>query len=126
MDDAANAKVTVVLGSVAEAGAADLVLIEGDATAPSLPPGIAVARFEAAPPAPHLLGCACCRPRPPLARALARLFAARARGEVAFFRRVVLVLRQAADPASVAAAIAADPIAAARFRLQRGEGTAGG
>jgi hypothetical protein len=58
-------------------------------------------------------------------RALARLFGARARGETAFFRRVVLVLPPPADPAKVEAAIAADAVAAARFRLVRRHGTAG-
>jgi hypothetical protein len=127
MSDAADAHVPVFLGGVADAGSGDVLLLEGDMSlSPGpTPPGVAAARFEASPPGSHFLGCPCCRPRGPLVRALARLFGARARGETAFFRRVVLVLRQPADPASVAAAIAADPVAAARFRLLRRDGTAG-
>jgi hypothetical protein len=122
MIDAADAHVPVFLGSVADAGAGDVLLLEGDTPVSA---GVAVARFEASPPGPHFLGCPCCRPRGPLVRALARLFGARARGETAFFRRVVLVLPPPADPAKVEAAIAADAVAAARFRLVRRHGTAG-
>jgi hypothetical protein len=118
--------VPVILGSVADAVAGDVLLLEGEMplSGAALRPGVAVARIEASPLGAHFLGCPCCRPRTPLARALARLFGARARGETAFFRRVVLVLHPPADPARVAAAIAADPVAAARFRLQQGDGTA--
>ena len=126
MIDAADANVPVFLGGMADARAGDVLLLEGDMpwSGGPIPPGVAVECFEALRPVPHFLGCSCCRPRPPLVRALARLFGARARGETVFFRRVVLVLRQPADPASVAAAIAADPVAAARFRLWRREGKA--
>lgn len=66
----------------------------------------------------HLAGCQCCRPRSPLGRELARLFSARARGEVAFFRRVVVLAASGVTPtaAELARQIAADPVAAARFR----------
>lgn len=67
----------------------------------------------------HLVGCLCCRPRSPLGRELARLFSARARGEVAFFRRVVALAPAGMAPnvaaAELARQIAADPVAAARF-----------
>jgi hypothetical protein len=122
-----NAYVPVFLGGMADAGAGDVLLLQGDMPVSAGPPspGVAAARFEASPPGSHVLGCPCCRPRGALGRALGRLFDARARGETALFRRVVLVLRQPADAASVAAAIAADPVAAARFRLLRRDGTAG-
>lgn len=61
----------------------------------------------------HVPGCACCVGRGALAAALGRLFIARARGEVAFFRRVVVT---GAD-AAAHAALAADSLVAARFRI---------
>jgi hypothetical protein len=61
----------------------------------------------------HPAGCACCVGRGALATALGRLFMARARGEVAFFRRVVVT---GAD-AATRAALAADSLVSARFRL---------
>ncbi len=68
----------------------------------------------------HAVGCVCCRPRSPLGRQLGRLFSARARGEVAFFRRVVVLAPSGVTPPAAAAElarqIAADPVAAARFR----------
>lgn len=63
----------------------------------------------------HDAGCACCVARTPAAQALGDLFMQRARGEVAFFRRV-LVDGRAAE-AAVRAALQSDPVAAARFRL---------
>lgn len=64
----------------------------------------------------HDAGCACCTARSPAAQALGRLFTQRARGEVAFFRRV-LIDGDAAAEASVRAALQSDPVVAARFRL---------
>jgi hypothetical protein len=101
----------VVFADQASAGPDDALLIEGEAPAP---PGRAVARFAAGPRPWHAPGCACCVPRAAAAAALGRLFLARARGEVAFFRRVVAVVN---DPAAVRAALAEDVLAAARFRL---------
>ncbi len=63
----------------------------------------------------HDAGCACCMARTPAAQALSRLFMQRARGEVAFFRRVLVDGHDA--EAAVRAALASDPVAAARFRL---------
>ena len=63
----------------------------------------------------HGAGCACCVARTPAAQALSRLFTQRARGEVAFFRRV-LVEGQGLE-AAVRTALQSDPVAAARFRL---------
>ena len=64
----------------------------------------------------HAAGCACCRPRPPLAAAMARLFLARARGEMPFFVRVVVPCPPERD-AALAATLASDPVTAARFRF---------
>ena len=63
----------------------------------------------------HDAGCACCTARTPAAQTLSRLFMQRARGEVAFFRRVLVDGRDA--EAAVRAALASDPVAVARFRL---------
>ncbi len=88
------------------------LLIEGSAPAPS---GHPVARFVL-PVSGHVVGCACCLPRGPVAAALSRLFQARARGEVAFFRLVLALPVGAAGAAAVRAALAEDVFVAARFR----------
>ncbi len=67
--------------------------------------------------APHPAGCACCLPRSEAAAALGRLFLARARGDVAFFRRVVAVTMTPQGEAAVRAAVAEDPLISGRFRL---------
>ena len=90
------------------------LLVEGDAVVPD---GHAVARFRLASGlSGHPPGCTCCAPRGPVAEALGRLFLARARGEVAFFRSVVVVATPAGE-AAVRAALAEDQVAAGRFRL---------
>jgi hypothetical protein len=63
--------------------------------------------------AAHAPGCACCAP---LAQALSRLFLARVRAEIPFFTRVIVPCLPADEPA-LAAALAADPVTAARFRF---------
>lgn len=91
--------IPVILGSVEDAAADDVTL-----PLPSAETG------------GHPFGCLCCLPRGLLGRELGRLFSARARGEVAFFRRVVLLGPAAAAP-DVARQIAADVVAGARFRF---------
>ena len=93
-----DARVPVVFGSSRDAQDGDAVLAFGLDSAPG-----------------HDAGCACCVARAPAAQALGDLFMRRARGEVAFFRRV-LVDGQAAE-AAVRAALQSDPVASARFRL---------
>jgi hypothetical protein len=67
------------------------------------------------PPGPgHVVGCLCCAPRTRAAEALARIYFARARGEVTFFTRLVA---RPADEAAIRTALATDKLAAARFRL---------
>lgn len=105
-----DGRIPVLLAGREAAGADDAVLLEGDG---ALPPG-AAARFSAA--GSHAIGCACCVPRSDAARALARLFLARARGEVAF-RRVVAVTESPAGRAAVIAAVTGDVLASARFAL---------
>ena len=101
-----DARVPVVFGNCRDAQEGDVVLagmLEG-------PPGHnLVGALD------HGAGCACCVARTPAAQALNRLFMQRARGEVAFFRRVV-VEGQALE-AAVRTALQSDPVAAARFRL---------
>lgn len=107
-----DARVPVRTGRVEEAGTEVALLIEGGVAVPA---GVAVARIAAI-PAQHAPGCACCVPRGPIAEALARLFIARARGEVPFFREVVAVL----DDTSLAGlhqALETDPLLAGRYRL---------
>jgi hypothetical protein len=94
--------------------AGEAVLIEGDAaTAPGRP----IARFRLVPGlAGHVLGCACCVPRGPVAEALGRLFLARARGEVAWFHSIAVIATPAGE-AAVRAALAGDQVSAGHFRL---------
>ena len=64
--------------------------------------------------APHPAGCACCVARSDDAVALDRLFLARVRGDVSWFRRVAVAIE---DPA-LRAALATDPVLSARFRVE--------
>ena len=52
-----------------------------------------------------------------MADALSRLFLARVRGEVAFFRQVIAVPADAAGREAIAAAMRDDPLLAGRYRL---------
>lgn len=109
-----DARVLVRFGSVSDADAGSVLLIEGD---PPAPGGVAVARFTAGAPAgSHHPGCPCCEARSPAAVALAALFLARARGELAFFRTVVAVCHTPGAEAAVRAALDADPLVSAWFR----------
>lgn len=98
---------------VPPAGAA--LLIEGDAPAPSGNTACAAFRPTAAAHAP---GCACCLPRTPVATALDRLFSQRVRQQVPWFTEVVARIETPAGRAALEAALAADVLAVARFRLR--------
>jgi len=66
----------------------------------------------------HMAGCACCLARTPTAEALGHLFQQRARGEVPWFTRILIV----ADPdeeAAVMLAVLQDPVVSARFRVEQ-------
>ena len=65
----------------------------------------------------HAAGCACCTARGAVGSMLGALFFARARGEVGFFRRIVVRAESTAFRAAVADAIEADPVASACYRL---------
>ena len=106
-----DARVPVVFGLVADAGPDDALLIEGDAPAPD---GLVVARLADAPLAGHAALCVCCLPRSAAGSALASLFLARGRGDVAFFRRVIAVTD---DPSAIRAALEDDILAASWFRI---------
>ena len=99
MSDRGDMRVPVRAGDAALAGPSDVVQ--------PVPPAGA---------ARHGAGCTCCRPRAPLAAALARLFVARARGDLPFIARVIVPCAPAQD-ADLAATLAADPVTAARFRF---------
>ena len=107
-----DARVEVVCGPVAAWRPGDALLVEGEQP---VPPGAPVARLQLPARPPHPAGCACCVPRSPAADALSRLFLARARGEMPFFRRV-LVVGSAVAEAAVRQALAQDPVLLARFR----------
>ncbi len=105
-----DARVPVVFGALAQAGPEDAVLIDGDAPAPE---DRVVVRLGAEPS--HVSGCVCCVPRSAAGSALAGLFLARGRGQVAYFRRVLAVTR---DEAAVRAAVEGDALASGWFKVE--------
>lgn len=113
-----DARIAVTFAPAASAGRGEALLIEGQGAAPD---GVPVARFAAVPvghfPAGPAPGCACCRPRGPVAEALHRLFLARARGASACFTRVI-VAAGAEGEAAVRQALAGDAFLAGRYRVE--------
>lgn len=107
-----DARIPVALLAAVVSAPETALLLEAGSPAPN---GAAVAYFTPG-LARHGAGCACCAPRGEVARALDRLFLARARGELGFFRSVAVVCGEAGW-AEVLAALAADPVVSARFRL---------
>jgi len=63
-------------------------------------------------------GCVCCTIRTDLAAALVRLLQARDRGDLPGFSRVILETTGLADPAPILHTLLAEPLLAARCRLQ--------
>jgi hypothetical protein len=106
-----DARIPVVFAAAASAGPDDALLVEGDGLVGPGP----VARFASGQPG-HVAGCTCCAPRGAVAEALHRLFLARARGEVAAFRRVLVDAGPGGD-ACVRDALRHDPFLAGRYRL---------
>lgn len=92
-----DARIGIVFGRASERQESDVVL-SGGLSGPA-----------------HLAGCACCTSRTAAADALGRLFLQRARGEVAFFRRVLVDMDEVGKEA-VRAALQSDPVVSARFR----------
>lgn len=62
-------------------------------------------------------GCLCCTVRGDLVRALDRLWRARARGRALDFERLVIETTGLADPAPILHTLIAEPVTAARYRL---------
>jgi len=125
MIDAGDGRIRVRFGVEGDAGPEDALLIEGEAPAAGIAPRDggapadrpAIARFTLPVRVPtHPLGCICCAPRGPVAEALGRLFLARARGEVPWFRSVVAVTHAAGGVDAVRAALTGDVVTTARFR----------
>jgi hypothetical protein len=125
MTDAGDGRIGVRFGAVEDAGPEDALLIEGEAPAAGIAPRDGdvpadrpvIAHFALPVRVPtHPLDCVCCAPRGPVAEALGRLFLARARGEVRWFRSVVTVTRSAAGADAVRAALTGDVVTTARFR----------
>ncbi len=104
-----DARVPVVFGALSDAREDDALLIDGDAPAPERH---VVVRLGAEPS--HVVGCVCCVPRSAAGSALAGLFLARGRGQVAFFRRVLAVTE---DAAAVRAAVDEDILASGWFKV---------
>ena len=94
-----DARVPVAFGARTMEQAGDIVLLDGPASA-----------------AGHPAACACCSARTPAAEALGQLFTQRARGETAFFRRV-LAVGGPEHEAAIKTALDRDPVVSARFRL---------
>lgn len=109
-----DSRIPVHFGALSDAEPGIALLIEGDTPAP---PGAAYARFMVRSPFGHTTGCTCCAPRGPAAEALTRLFLAGVRGVAGPFRGVVAVASSKAGRRAVRVALDADPLSAARFRL---------
>jgi hypothetical protein len=107
-----DARVPLIIGTMAIAGPQDLLLLEGE---PWDLDGRAAVFFDV--DSGHAPGCGCCGPRGAAGRALARALHGRARGDLPFFRRVVAVVVTQAGRAQVEAAVRDDPVASACFRL---------
>jgi len=98
-----DARVPVVFGPAGDAAPGDAVLREGE---------------DFMPDAGHAAGCACCVGRTEAGRALAALLHARARNQVPFFNRVLVVLASEPGRAAVESALTNDPVASACFRKE--------
>ena len=107
-----DARIPLVFAQAAEAGPADVVLIEGQGQAA---PGCDW--FEPHAATSHPTGCACCLPRNGAGMALARLILARGRGTGVFFTRVIAVVATPEGRADVLAALDQDPIVSCFCRL---------
>ncbi len=111
-----DARIPVVFGNVDLAGADDALLLDGE-QARSPAPGIPAEPLARRSATSHAADCACCLPRSAVGRQLSALFMARARGEVGFFRRVVVVATNPEAQAAVREAVAHDPLASSCFRM---------
>lgn len=108
-----DARIPLVFGSVADGAVGRAFLVEGGL---AVPPGAPVARFVP-PQVGHAAGCACCVPRGPVAVALDGLFLARTRSACGWFTSTVAVVSTQAGRTAILAALEADAVVSARFRL---------
>lgn len=109
MTDPADHRIEIAFGTPEQVGPGDVLLAEGEhpGAAANFAPGAAG----------HALGCACCAPRTGAGRALTALLHGRARGQLPFFRRVVVFACTGPGRAELAHAVSTDPVARACFRL---------
>jgi hypothetical protein len=107
-----DARVPLVFGETALAGPDDALLME--AGAPGAEAATAIFCVEQR----HAQGCVCCGARTASGRALGALLQDRARGRVAFFKRVVAVTISDAARKDIEEALSLDPVARACFRQE--------
>jgi hypothetical protein len=105
-----DSRISVVFGPLEAAEPGDAVLFEGEVQP------FAGASVGFLPSARHAAGCACCTGRSAAGRALGSLLHARARNEVPFFTRVLVVVATDTGRADVATALLSDPIASGCFK----------
>jgi len=114
----ADGRIPVLVVSDADALAAALVERPGAALlgeGAAAPDGaLASAGIEAA--GPHPIACTCCAGRGGEAVALDRLFLDRVRGRVPWFERVVALIPEEAQRASLRAVLRDDAVVSSRFR----------
>jgi hypothetical protein len=108
-----DARIPVLFGALADAGETDVLLYEGEKI-----PGDRIGVSFVPGPGVLAAGCACCAPRGPLALSIGDMFLARAKGEIAFFRRVIAVPSSAEGRAAMLAVLTEDSVCAARFRVE--------
>jgi hypothetical protein len=106
-----DSRIPVVFATLADAVTDDALLLAPSVIAPA---GIATGRVGGG-VLGHPSACTCCASRSGAAQVMAALYLARARGDVAFFSRLVVAL-DAAGAAAVHAALVEDRFVAARYR----------
>lgn len=108
-----DGRIPVAFAASVPQASREVLLVEGDAPVPA---GTIVERFLAE-KGRHPVGCVCCRPRSPAAQALSRLYLAYARGEISSISGVLVLTATEAARDSIVAALEADVVLRARFRL---------
>jgi hypothetical protein len=106
-----DARVPLVFGALSDLRPDDALVVEGDEP---IPEGVPAVRLSLESLAAHMAGCVCCVPRSAVGQALSGMFLARGRGEVAFYRRVLVITQ---DAAALRAALEDDLLASSWFRV---------
>jgi hypothetical protein len=119
MHSIADSRIPVVFAASSAADPADALLVEarGPMSAPLAPERGTTEVFATSRTIAHPAACACCTPRNAVREALGRLFLARVRGAVPFFRRVIAVTSSREGEEAVRHALTHDAVTKARFRL---------